>query len=210
MSAIQLAIDNADNLYVLWTGGEHLELSISRDGGGHWSRPMSVAVPGVRQITLPALTAGAAGHIGIAYYGSTSSSAKRLSAYLVQSTDALAPDPTFEAGALGDAAQPIFENYAMSDTPRADYVGVTFDRSGRLWAGMVKQLGPPNSKSVVPTTGYVGTLASIPRGAHRRCSDPVDHDGDHDPGAPRATKHPCKRPDFDNRPRKGHAGALSP
>ena len=205
-SPLQLAIDYADNLYAVWTSGDRLLLAVSRDGGRRWSKPTSVSVPGVHQITLPALTAGPSGQIGIAYYGSTSSSAKALSAYLVQTSDALASRPVFYGGALNDPAHPIFENYAMGDTPRADYVGATFDPSGRLWAGMVKQLGPPDAGGIVPTTGYVGTLAPAPRPPHTPCLDPVDHDGDHDRSAPRGMKSLCRRPDFDNHPRQGHAG----
>ncbi len=208
-SPLQLAIDYADNLYALWTTGTGLELASSRDGGRHWSRPVSVAVPGVHAITLPALAAGPAGHVGIVYYGSTSTSAKALSAYLVETNDALSARPLLDAGVLNDPAHPIFENYAFSDTPRADYVGVTYDSSGRLWAGVVKQLGPPDASSVVPTTGYVGTLEPAPAPRRARCVDPADHDGDHDPAAPRTTKHLCRRPDFDGHARRGHVGARS-
>jgi hypothetical protein len=209
-SPLQLAIDHADNLYALWTSGSSLELAISRDGGKRWSRPIPVDVPGVRQVTLPALAAGPAGHIGIVYYGSTSSSAKRLNAYLIETSDALAARPLLIAGVLNDPAHPIFENYGFSDTPRADFIGATYDRGGQLWAGLVKQLGPPNASSVVPTTGYVGTFEHVPSRAGRSCVDPVDHDGDHDPAAPSRTRHLCTRPDFDNHPAHGHAGSLSP
>jgi hypothetical protein len=163
-SGLQLAIDHANNLYALWTDGSQLELSISRDGGKAWGRPLEVAAPGLRQVDLPALAAGPAGHVGVAYYGSTDTSAKTLTAYLTQTSDALDQRPLFYSAALNERAHPIFEDYAGSDTPRADFIGATYDSSGNLWAGLVKQLGPPDASSTVPTTGYVGTLepAALP------------------------------------------------
>jgi hypothetical protein len=157
-SGLQLAIDFANNLYALWTNGSYLELSVSRDGGKSWGRPLAVAAPGLRQVDLPTLTAGASGHVGLAYYGSTDASTKKLTAYLTETGDALARRPLFYSAALNNPAHPIFEDYAGGDTPRADFIGATFDRSGELWAGLVKQLGPPDASSRVPTTGYVGTL----------------------------------------------------
>ena len=168
LSGLQLAIDRANNLYALWPDGGQLELSISRDGGKRWGGPLAVAAPGLRQVDLPALVAGAAGHVGVAYYGSTNASAKSLTAYLTETSDALAHRPLFYSAGLNDPAHPIFQDYAGSDTPRADFIGVTYDSSGNLWAGLVKQLGPPDANSRVPTTGYVGTLKPAPPARHRR------------------------------------------
>ncbi len=164
-SGLQLAIDYANDLYALWTNGSQLELSESRDGGRTWSHPLEVAAPGLRQIDLPAIAAGPAGHVALAYYGSASASAKMLTAYLTVTSDALARQPLFYSAALNDPADPIFHDYGGSDTPRADFVGVTYDSSGHPWAGMVKQLGSPDAQQTVPTTGYVGTLEAPARPA---------------------------------------------
>jgi hypothetical protein len=158
-SSLQLAVDYADNLYALWVTGNRLELAISRDSGRTWSAPLSVAAPGLREVELPALAAGPAGHVGIAYYGSTDSTAKALTAYITETSNVLARQPLFLSAALNQPAYPIFEDYGFSDAPRADFVGATYDTAGKLWAGVVKQLGPPGAGSTVPTTGYVGTLA---------------------------------------------------
>lgn len=167
-SGLELAIDYANNLYALWTNGSQLELSESLDGGRTWGHPLEVAVPGLRQIDLPAIAAGPDGHVALAYYGSTSASAKTLTAYLTVTSDALDRQPLFYSAALNDPAHPIFQDYGGSDTPRADFVGVTYDSSGNPWAGMVKQLGPPDAKQTVPTTGYVGTLEAAARPAASR------------------------------------------
>jgi hypothetical protein len=136
-------------------------LASSRDGGEHWSAPLDVSPPGLHSFTLPALAAGPAGQVGLVFYASSSSSASQLSAYLEQTSDALAPAPVFDAGAANDPAHPIFDNYGQGTSPRADFIGAAFDRHGLLWGGLVKQLGPRDAGDQVPTTGYVARL--VPR-----------------------------------------------
>jgi hypothetical protein len=158
-ATVQLAIDSANDLYLLWLGsGGQLQLVVSRDGGLHWSAPLDVSPATLHNVTLPALTAGARGHVGIVYYASTGASARKLTGYLSQTDDALAPRPLFELGAVNDPADPIFENYGQSDSPRADFIGAAYDGAGHLWGALVKQLGPPNAASQIATDGYVGRL----------------------------------------------------
>ena len=156
---LQLAVDAADNLYGLWQQGGLIYLIVSRDRGQTWSAPMMIAAPGVSNVTLPALSAGAAGNVAITYYASTDPNAQLQTAYITQTADALDPQPLFYSGAINDPSHPIFHDYGLTDAPRADFVGGAFDAVGRsFWAGVVKQLGPPDSNENIPTTGYVGTL----------------------------------------------------
>jgi hypothetical protein len=159
-ATVQLAIDSANDLYLLWLGsGGQLQLVVSSDGGQRWSAPLDVSPPDLHDVTLPALAADTRGHVGIAYYATTSSSASDLTGYLSQTADALAPRPLFYLGAVSDPAQPIFQNYGQSDSPRADFIGAAYDAAGNLWGALVKQLGPPNAANQIATTGYVGRLA---------------------------------------------------
>ena len=193
-SNLQLALDYAGNLYAAWSNGEVVDLEISRDGGKHWGKPMSIGVPGRHYFDLPALAAGPAGHVGVAYYASPASADKTLTGYITETTNALADAPVFVSAALNDPGHPIFQDYGLSGgvTPRADFIGATYDAAGNLWAGLVKQLGKPNSAGVVATTGYVGTVVYpvTKKRSHRvtkksrkhkssRSHDP-DHDGDFD------------------------------
>ena len=155
---LHLAIDHADNLYGLWVASDHLYLVVSRDGGQHWSSPMNVTGPGLHNITLPAFAAGPKGQVGITYYASKDPSAKHLTAYITQTTDALAAQPLFYTGALNDQAHPIFENYSFNASPRADYIGGGYDSHGTFWAGVVRQFGVPGANNYIATTGYVGRL----------------------------------------------------
>lgn len=156
-SVVQLAIDTTGNLYALWLANGQLELAISRDGARSWSA-LPIAVPGVGNITLPALAAGPRGHVGVVYYATATPGAQQLSAYITETRNALAVRPLFYSAPINDPAHPIYENYGDGDTPRADFIGAAYDAHGTLWSGVVKQLGPPDAQSRVPTTGWVGHL----------------------------------------------------
>ncbi len=81
-----------------------------------------------------------------------------LTPYVTQTTNALAADPVFYSAPLNDPAKPSFTNYAGNASPRADFIGGTYDATGTFWAGAVRQLGKPASDSSIATTGRVGRL----------------------------------------------------
>jgi hypothetical protein len=156
---LKLAVDDANNLYAIWTANGLLYLAVSRDHAHSWSAPMMIAAPGVGSVALPAIAAGAPAHVAITYYGSKDPSAQMLTGYITQTADATDAQPLFYSGAINDPAHPIFHDYGLNDSPRADFVGGAFDSAGtQFWAGVVKQLGPPDSSGYIQTTGYVGTL----------------------------------------------------
>jgi hypothetical protein len=156
---LQLAIDQADNLYAIWSANGLVYLAISRDHAQTWSAPLMIAAPGVQNVQRPAIAAGAAGHVAITYYASREPAAQLLSAFITQTGDALDVQPLFYSGAINDPAAPIFHDYGLTGgSPRTDFIGGAYDAPGTaFWAGVVKQLGPPVNRHV-PTTGYVGTL----------------------------------------------------
>jgi hypothetical protein len=170
---LKLAIDDADNLYAIWSAGGLVYLAISPDGARTWSAPMMVAAPGVQHVQLPAIAAGAPGHVAISYYASSDPSAQLFSAYVTESADALDPQPLLYSGPINDPAQPIFHDYGLTGgSPRTDFIGGSYDPAGTtFWAGVVKQLGPATSsegnvEANIPTSGYVGALrfnANTPR-----------------------------------------------
>ncbi|HEV7584781.1 MAG TPA: sialidase family protein [Solirubrobacteraceae bacterium] len=156
---LQLAVDQADNLYAIWTAGGVLYSAISRDHAQSWGAPTVVSAPGVQNVQRPAIAAGAAGHLAVTYYASKEPSAQLLSAFITQTADALDAQPLYYSGALNNPAAPIFHDAGLSGgSPRTDFVGGSYDPAGNVfWAGVVKQLGPPTNRQT-PTTGYVGTL----------------------------------------------------
>jgi hypothetical protein len=156
---LQLAVDQADNLYAMWSANGLVYIAISRDHAQSWGAPMMVAAPGLQNVQRPAIAAGASGRVAITYYASTDPSAQLLSAYITQTADALDAQPLFYSGAINNPAAPIFHDYGLTGgSPRTDFVGGAYDSPGTsFWAGVVKQFGPPANRHV-PTSGYVGTL----------------------------------------------------
>jgi len=156
---MELAVDDADNLYAEWSANGLVYLAISRDHANSWSSPMIVAAPGVQNVQRPAIAAGAAGHVALVYYASTDPAAEFTTAYITQTADALDIDPLFYSGALNPPASPIFHDGGLTGgSPRTDFIGGAFDSRGRtFWAGVVKQLGPAVGGHV-PTVGLAGRL----------------------------------------------------
>jgi hypothetical protein len=160
---LQLAVDDADNLYAMWSTNGLVYIAISRDHAQTWGPPMMVTAPGLGNVGKPAIAAGAPGHVAVTYYASSAPSAEALSAYITQTADALDSQPLFYSGAINNPAAPIFHDYGLTGgSPRTDFVGGAFDSPGStFWAGVVKQLGPATGGKI-PTTGYVGTLRFSP------------------------------------------------
>jgi hypothetical protein len=66
--------DGHGHVYYLWLGRDRMPwLAVSRDGGGHWDAPISIAPAGLREAYAPALSFGPGGSLAVAYYGSTDS-----------------------------------------------------------------------------------------------------------------------------------------
>ncbi len=164
VGGLQIAVDDAGELYAMWSTGRRVMVVRSRDAGRTWSPALDVTAPGLAQVALPALAAGPAGDLGVAYYGSSDPKAIRLTAY--ETTTATGADhaPVFTSAALNPPAQPIFQPSGVAGglTPRADYIGATFDNDGTLWVGAVRQIGKPNAKGNVATTGLVAHLSTLP------------------------------------------------
>jgi hypothetical protein len=160
VGGLQVAVDDGGTVYALWQTEGALHLTRSTDGAQHFTAPLSVAAPGLRRVALPALAAGAAGEVGVAYYGASDQHATRLTAYLTQSAQGRAANPVLVSAALNDPARPVFQPTGVNGglTPRADYVGAAYDAGGTLWGGLVKQLGAPDAQGTVATTGLVARM----------------------------------------------------
>ncbi|MFN2590356.1 MAG: sialidase family protein [Actinomycetota bacterium] len=73
-----VAIDAKGNAYYFWLGGDRLPyLSVSRDVGRTWTKPMMVGAPGVTYALFPEITAGRKGRIAFTYFGTTVKSGNR-------------------------------------------------------------------------------------------------------------------------------------
>jgi hypothetical protein len=164
--SLQIVMDGSGALYAEWVADDKLVYAVSRDQARTWGKPVVLSAPGVHVITRPAPAAGARGRFGVAYYGSTDAKATKLTLYVTQTADALESDPLFYSGALNDPAHPFYtDNGVTGASPRADYIGATFDAGGTLWAGGVEQLAAPDANGHQATTGYVGRLLATTPGS---------------------------------------------
>lgn len=102
-----LSVDAAGNLYVLWPDpSDRLCLSVSRDGGQTFSKPVVVSAPEVKNVAFGCATIKEPGVMAIAYYGSIDG--KSHHGYVAESTNALAPEPTFQGAIVNPLDQPLY------------------------------------------------------------------------------------------------------
>lgn len=152
-----IAVDTQGNLYIAWMQPDRLPyLTMSRDHGQTWSTPLMVAAPGVQEVRRIAITAGAPGHIAIAYPGSTDGGA-HFDGYITESRNALDPQPVFWSASINDPAQPLID-LADPETfgDRLFFGTAAIAPDGTAWAGFhcAKTAACPNAR-----IGVAGRLA---------------------------------------------------
>jgi hypothetical protein len=157
-----LGMDKEGNLFAAWTAAaDRLPyLSISRDRGHHWSTPLMIAAPGVKEASEPQLVAGATGQVAVTYYGSKNPPVpfpdsactytvsfflpgygfvrgdcpgyeqEIWNTYVTESFNALDKRPVFWSASLNDHAKPTF----FGSTPAAM-------RMGGGWGNLVNKVG---------------------------------------------------------------------
>jgi hypothetical protein len=130
-----IAADAHDNLFLAWKGAGGLpRLIISRDRGASWSQPIAMGAPGVTQIRRLALTARQPGHISVSYLGSTAGG-DSFNAYITESRNALASDPTFWSGSVNDPATPVaLASNSETFANRIQFLTGMIDARGTPWA----------------------------------------------------------------------------
>ena len=118
-----VTVDSKGNVYYTWISSKDrlLYLSVSKDGGKKWSKPVVAGAPSVKETNLPQIDVRGPGKIAIVYYGSTNSpypKCKRKcdaasylkttwNAYVTISGNALARNPLFVTGTVNDPKDPL-------------------------------------------------------------------------------------------------------
>jgi hypothetical protein len=104
-------VDRAGNVYVAWVdqGSWDVLLSVSRDQGLHWGRPVRVNPPDSETAVMPWLAAGRTGDVAVAWYGAKGEltptlapSATRWYAWVARSVNASSSRPRFQAARLSE------------------------------------------------------------------------------------------------------------
>ena len=147
--------DKKGNIYYMWIGAKDRlpYMSVSKDGGEKWSKPVMVAPPGLKETNLPQMDALGAGKVALVYYGSSNSPFPRCklectpqdyvktkwNAYLTVSADALSKDALFYTGAVSTDADPLIR--ARCGPGRChwayDFIDVEISPSGVAYGAFV-------------------------------------------------------------------------
>lgn len=172
-----VAVDDAGNLYYTWIGPDRLPyLTTSRDAGKHWSRPVMIAAPGVKEAAHVTVAVGAPGRLAFAYMGSTNSRFARCAGkrgchpsyvgvkwngYLAMTTNAWSRDPRFYSAAVNSLTEPLVEGTCG---PRRcdwllDFMDVVVGPDGSPWGTFVDTVGTDDSDF---HEGVVGRLVEGP------------------------------------------------
>jgi hypothetical protein len=141
-----IATDAAGAVYIAWHQNHDAYLDVSRDGGNTWSTPKRINPPDVPTAVYPAIAAGHAGVVKVAFYGTTvagdanatkvmgtsgAPGAAQWRVYLAESSDSgssfttVAASPVIHTGALctqGDACstantRDLFDDFGTVLTP---------------------------------------------------------------------------------------------
>jgi hypothetical protein len=118
-----VATDEKGNVYYSWISADTRQpyLSVSKDEGETWSKPVIAGPPGLTETNLPQIDARGTGKIALVYYGSKDSPVQKCkleceakdyekttwNAFITVSDDALSKNPTFYTAAVGDPKDPL-------------------------------------------------------------------------------------------------------
>lgn len=168
-----VAVDEKGNIYYLYVHENRLPyLVYSRDGGKSWNGPLMVGAPGLTEVALATVDAGAPGKVAIAYYGTDDVSGKvdqrdyakaEWNFYVTMSANLFGKRPIFYSASINDPKDPVAQRECG---PRRcydalDFVDVVVAPDGTPWTSFVDNCTAACGSTVV-TTGVAGRLVGGP------------------------------------------------
>lgn len=158
-----VAVDPKGNIYYAWIASDRLPyLSVSKNDGKSWSKPMMVGAPGVNETNLPSLDVGGVGKVAIAYMGTTNSPGQPFPAapectaiqvcgdpdgygkttwngYITMTAEALDKAPVFYSGTVNDPKDPLIRGACGPGRCKAvfDFIDVVIGPDGTPWTAFV-------------------------------------------------------------------------
>lgn len=147
-----IATDAEGNVYYAWINPDdgHLSMSTSTDQGATWSEAVDLTPPGVTAAHLPAIAAGDAGQVVLAYTatddpegfeGDVDPDQRNATwhGYLSLVQDALSPKPAVLTVRVNPADDPLVRGYCGPGRCPGmyDFIDVIVDAQGRPWAAFV-------------------------------------------------------------------------
>lgn len=149
-----VAADDAGRLYYGWVAADRLPyLTLSRDGGRSWSRPVMVGAPGVREAWNVSLAVNGAGRLALSYMGSINSPGPPFTGsyddvtwngYVAISDNPLADEPLFHSAAVNPPEDPLVVGACgpLDCQAAVDFLDVQLAPDGTPWASFVDGCGP--------------------------------------------------------------------
>jgi hypothetical protein len=163
-----VAVDREGNAYYLWVARDHLPyMSVSRDGGRTWGRPVMVGEAGLDEAQLPSIAVGDPGRVALLYMGTTTSpgppycarttldacvnedgspgrpaadyASTTWNGHMAVSTNALARDPQFTTATVNDPADPLIRGVCgpVRCQQAYDFLKVVIAPDGTAWGAFV-------------------------------------------------------------------------
>jgi len=141
---IDMDVDNAGNVYMMWSSRDHIMLGISRDEGSSWDVIQVTELDGCR--VFPWIAGGDEGRIAMAWYntndtGNPNNLDDSVWDFVVAiTTNALEVDPLFEYVVVDPAAHVGSvrtsgldgDDGQTPDRDLGDYIGIDIDEYGRV------------------------------------------------------------------------------
>ena len=161
-----VSTDKKGNIYYTWVAPNRLPyLSVSKNGGRKWSKPLMIAPPGLTEANLPSLDAGDPGKIAVTYMGSENSPFKpgkedegsectaltacggddaykktTWNGYMTISANALDKDPVFYTSTVNDKKDPLKRGECgpgRCGTAVYDFIDIVIGPQGDVWGAFV-------------------------------------------------------------------------
>ena len=175
-------VDAKGNVYYTWIGPDYrVWLTISKNNGVSWGKPMVVSAPGVREANLPAIDVGDPGKIAIAYMGSENSTGRprgenptdytrvTWNGYITMSANVLSGRPVFYSGAVNSRKDPIARGRCGPGRCGRvfDFIDVEISPDGTPWGAYVdaciEVCAMPTGAASYGDKGFAGRLVGGPR-----------------------------------------------
>ncbi|MCA1726830.1 MAG: glycoside hydrolase [Actinobacteria bacterium] len=174
-----VAVDQAGNLYYVWTGRDRLlYLATSTDGGETWSEPKMIGFPGVTESWGPTIAVGAPGKIAVAYIGSTNAPGGEApqghgpaykkatwNGYITMTGRALARKPVYFSGTVNDVDTPLTKGscrIVRCDARIYDFIDIQIAPDGTPWTSMVASYSKDGKYYPTWGLGFVGGFVGGP------------------------------------------------
>jgi hypothetical protein len=173
-----VAADGSGDIYLGWIAGSRSPnanpdgilgsgrpyLSVSRNHGSSWSKPLAVGPPGVADAQMIAVAAESRqGRVAISYLANTNHG-RMLEGWLSETHDALARHPLWWAAALDRAAAPLIDAAAPTTFGNRLFANTdTFAPDGEPWAAFHCAFTAACPGARIGVVGRLRTPLPLPR-----------------------------------------------